>query len=68
MEFSTVDRSTMTVTKSLQFPTRDCRRLRQESIRSSWSPREKNRRRELAQAQQQRLLELLQPQLQRAVS
>ncbi|MGN6547981.1 MAG: hypothetical protein ACTHK7_23305 [Aureliella sp.] len=61
-------RSTSTATKSVPFPTRDCRLLRQEQIRSSWSAHEKDRRRAIAQLQQQRLLQLLQPGLQRAVS
>lgn len=66
-ELTTVNRSTSSATQSLPFPTRECRLLRQESIRNSWSTREKNRRRAIAQEQQQRLLQLLHPQLQRAV-
>jgi len=62
-----VNRSTSSATKSVAYPTRDCRLRRQESIRSSWSAQEKTRRRELAQRQQQRLFELLQPQPRRAV-
>lgn len=59
--------SQMTLNQSQRscFDTEDTRRNRQECIRKSWSPSERNRRRETATAQQLRLIEMLQGRTQR---